>query len=256
MPRGNVELPRPLQRWFHLRFTGLLASLILLLMTAPFVIAIASRTGRPFGSLLLGIAFVLVYLSAVYTVSNERRHLKLATALSLITIVAMATAFMTEAFLAWEIASITSTILLGYVISLTLRFLFSVDRVTTDTIAAAICVYLLMGVLWAFLYSLTSQINPLAFSGAGEMTQLANAAGAGGAPAATVRFAGLDTGTGLYFSFVTLTTLGYGDITPQSTPARMLTAAEAIAGQIYLAVLVARLVGLHIAQQRGVSGES
>ncbi|QDU36330.1 voltage-gated potassium channel [Maioricimonas rarisocia] len=252
---GNVHLPRPLQRWFHLRFTGMLASLILLLMIAPFVLSIASRTGRPFGSLLLGIAFVQVYLSAVYTVSNERRQLKLATGLSLITIVAMATAFITEAFLAWEIASIVSTILLAYVICLTLRFLFSVDRVTMDTIAAAICVYLLMGLLWAFLYSLTSQINPLAFSETEEMTRLANAAG-DDAPAATVRFAGLDTGTGLYFSFVTLTTLGYGDITPLSTPARMLTAAEAIAGQIYLAVLVARLVGLHISQQKGMSDET
>jgi hypothetical protein len=49
-----------------------------------------------------------------------------------------------------------------------------------------------------------------------------------------------------YFSFITLTTVGYGDIVPHSPAARTLAALEAITGQIYLTVLVARLVGLHI----------
>jgi hypothetical protein len=52
----------------------------------------------------------------------------------------------------------------------------------------------------------------------------------------------------LYFSFATLTTLGYGDIVPVSAIARTLATLEAITGQLYLAVLVARLVGLHIAE--------
>jgi voltage-gated potassium channel len=51
-----------------------------------------------------------------------------------------------------------------------------------------------------------------------------------------------------YYSFVTLTTLGYGDITPVTDPARSLSLLEAVMGQLYLAVLVARLVGIHIAQ--------
>jgi hypothetical protein len=55
----------------------------------------------------------------------------------------------------------------------------------------------------------------------------------------------------LYFSFTTLTTLGYGDIVPVSAIARALTSIEAITGQIYLAVLVARLVGLNIAESMG-----
>ncbi len=50
-----------------------------------------------------------------------------------------------------------------------------------------------------------------------------------------------------YFSFETLTTLGYGDIVPRSPAARMLATIEAVMGQIYLTVLIARLVGLHIA---------
>ncbi len=63
-----------------------------------------------------------------------------------------------------------------------------------------------------------------------------------------MRFGGKQSIYPVYFSFVTLTTLGYGDIVPTSATARMLAAAEAVTGQLYLAVLVARLVGLHISQ--------
>jgi Na+/H+-dicarboxylate symporter len=63
-----------------------------------------------------------------------------------------------------------------------------------------------------------------------------------------VRFGAEHTTTALYFSFVTLTTLGYGDITPVSTAARMLATIQAVIGQMYLTVLVARFVGMHISQ--------
>ena len=55
----------------------------------------------------------------------------------------------------------------------------------------------------------------------------------------------------LYFSFTTLTTVGFGDITPVSAFARMFSVTEAIAGQVILVVLVARLVGMHVAQSTG-----
>lgn len=58
----------------------------------------------------------------------------------------------------------------------------------------------------------------------------------------------INQATFTYYSYVTLTTLGYGDITPISTPARSLALLEAMMGQLYLAVLIARLVGIHIAQ--------
>ena len=62
---------------------------------------------------------------------------------------------------------------------------------------------------------------------------------------------GRATALTLYYSIVTLTTLGYGDITPRTPPARMFAAMEAVTGQIYLTVLVARLVGMHIAHSTG-----
>ena len=66
-----------------------------------------------------------------------------------------------------------------------------------------------------------------------------------------IRYRARETVTSLYFSFVTLTTLGYGDITPTSPAARMLAVVEAIMGQLYIAVLVARLVGAYIAGGEG-----
>ena len=56
------------------------------------------------------------------------------------------------------------------------------------------------------------------------------------------------SGLAFYYSFVTLSTLGYGDVSPLNPIARMFSYTEAITGQVYLAVLVARLVGLHISQ--------
>ena len=100
------------------------------------------------------------------------------------------------------------------------------------------CIYLLLGVLWALVYSALELLAPESFT---IMV-------AGGAGNEAMRFRADQAIFPLYYSFITLTTLGYGDVVPSSPPARMLAALEAIMGQLYLAVLVARLVGLHIAQ--------
>lgn len=110
--------------------------------------------------------------------------------------------------------------LLGYVLA--------PGPVGRNRIYGVVSVYLLLGVAWAFAYSLTDSLAPNSFV-------LADADG-GEVPTMS-HF--------VYYSFVTLTTLGYGDIQPASAVARTYSAVEAIVGQLYLAVLVARLVGLH-----------
>jgi len=65
-----------------------------------------------------------------------------------------------------------------------------------------------------------------------------------------MRFGSEKSVTPLYFSYTTMTTLGYGDLVPHAPIARMLTSIQAVTGQIYLAVLVARLVGMQIAESR------
>jgi hypothetical protein len=103
------------------------------------------------------------------------------------------------------------------------------SRIDMNLINGAISVYLLIGISFAHLYALIFAFDPEAFRGLAE---------------------GAVSGTHFtYFSFVTLTTLGYGDITPLTSWGGSFAILEAVLGQIYLTVLVARLVGMHISQE-------
>lgn len=104
------------------------------------------------------------------------------------------------------------------------RFL-QARKITGDTIKGAIAVYLMLGVLWIFVYESIFHINPSAFS--------------------AVAFGKLSF---LHYSYTTLTTLGLGDITPVSNFAMSFTCLEAIVGQLFLVVFIAKLMGLHIVQ--------
>ena len=94
---------------------------------------------------------------------------------------------------------------------------------------------MLMGLMWAYGYALLEHLMPGSFVYPGNISEL-------------------DVDALHYFSFVTMTTLGYGDISPLSEPAKAMAMTQAITGQIYLAVLVARLVGINIAQQMAKKG--
>lgn len=114
-----------------------------------------------------------------------------------------------------------------YVIS---REIFSVEEVKTDTLYGAACVYFLIGFAWSDVYMIIDLLQPDSFTGKDFFDNF------------HLGFA--------YFSFVTLTTLGYGDITPITHTARMYTVLEAATGQLYISILVARLVGLYLYKTR------
>jgi hypothetical protein len=118
-----------------------------------------------------------------------------------------------------------------------LRLIFSTHRVNLDLLFASLCVYLLLGVTWALTYSMIETVAPGSFY---------SSLPEGKFPAYLQMDSG-NTAETLYFSFTTLTTLGYGDIMPTSRLTRLLAALEALVGQLYLTVLVARLMGLHLA---------
>lgn len=125
-------------------------------------------------------------------------------------------------------------IIAGAILSRTLR----ARRVTVDTISAALCVYMLVGLAWAFVYSAIFVFDKDSFSfphyevfGTTTFSEAHHVLSAF-----------------MYYSFVTLATIGYGDITPVSPPARALSALEGIFGQFYIAILVASLVGIRISQ--------
>jgi len=115
-----------------------------------------------------------------------------------------------------------------------LQEVFSDGPVDTQRITASVTVYLSLGLVWTFPYALIELFQPGAF----ELPHRAVGDG-------VVRPGILSDF--LYFSYVSLTTVGYGDIVPVSKPARTLSILEAITGQIFLATVVARLVGLQVA---------
>lgn len=111
------------------------------------------------------------------------------------------------------------------------------NDISLNRIVGAVCIYLLLGVIWSIVYAVVEFAQPGSFRG------LTGTVGTAWVP------------DWLYFSFVTITTLGYGDITPLSQTAKSLAFAEAIVGQFYIAVLVAGLVSAYISAKRG-SGDS
>jgi voltage-gated potassium channel len=118
---------------------------------------------------------------------------------------------------------------------ITCSVLYSITRhqeISGETLLGAICGYLLIGATWSFIYLIISTLDPNAI---------------------TDNFAALNVTRRAqdaeYFSFITLTTTGYGDILPKSASARVWAWLEAATGQIYLAVWISRLVGLQVAQK-------
>jgi len=133
------------------------------------------------------------------------------------------------------IANSFYVIFLCYICVLIGRFLFESSRISLDMILASICLYLLIGLIWAFIYQVIETSDPGAFKFVTIDAMQMEA----------VRYM---RGQFAYYSYVTLSTLGYGDITPVSRVARSWAVLETLSGQFYLAVVIARLVGLYITQ--------
>ena len=124
---------------------------------------------------------------------------------------------------------IAGILLLALVAVEFLRFILRAPRVTAQVLEAGISTYLVFGLLWTLAYMLVGQVDPDAFTFTGE-------------PSASHSMDGFNA---LYYSFVTLTTMGYGDIVPVSRAARMLAVSEATTGVLYVSILIARLVGMY-----------
>ena len=123
----------------------------------------------------------------------------------------------------------------AYAVLLMFRSVFRNNKISLNLIIGAICIYLLIGITCGMVYALLDRLIPNSFVFLNTTHVVSQM------DALMQNF--------IYYSFATLTTLGYGDITPLSSPAKYFSVLEAVAGQIYLTVLVARLVGMHIAQK-------
>jgi hypothetical protein len=121
------------------------------------------------------------------------------------------------------------------------RIVLKQREVTSETISMAIAVYLLLGLSWGLLYIVLFQVQPHAFSFAGASLPALAVTDHQGALFPVL----------IYFSLTTLSTIGFGDITPVTLQARYAAVAEGITGQFYLAILVARLVAMQMSQTPG-----
>ena len=183
--------------------------------------------------LLYRLMLVLILLSSLYLVVHSRRELLFGIVLAIPIILTGWSMEILDENLRLYINSLLHIVFLSYISCYLLVYLFENSDVTKDMIFAAICLYFLLGLIWSLIYFMVE----LHFPGSFNITVPPNI---------------LDTQLLLeelgYYSYVTLTTLGFGDITPESRIARSWTTLEAIVGQLYIAVVMARLVGLHISR--------
>ncbi len=203
------------------RFGFLFVALVLSLGIPPLL------PQGPLVSILMPAFLAAILISGLYSVSKKRKQLVFGLAL---VIPALIFSWSVRLYPAdsFEIAgfALTGTFFL-YLAWLILLFILSAPRVDVNIIFAAICIYLLLGFACAMGFSIAETVSPGAIAYPDRLADFAS------------------DGRAIYFSFVTLTTLGYGDMSPVSGPARGLAIMEAVTGQLILVVLIARLVAMY-----------
>jgi len=207
------------------RHLVLLISLLVIFIVSPFVVPYY------YGPTFLNIIAAGVLLSATYAVSERRSFLIFGLSLSIFSIITTFWLAASPTFWLVIISHGSLVILISFFAVVILGHVLRSGKVTSDKIYGAICVYFLFGYAWAFAYSLIEEVQPESFT---SLTSVD--------PHDLVsRVMQMR-----YFSFVTLASVGYGDIVPHTQTARTMAVLEAILGQFYLVALIGRLVGLHV----------
>ena len=209
--------------YFRRRFFILAVSLLAFILFTPLVQGFVGI------QILWNIFLTGILLSGVHAVSENKWRVYTASLLALPMLLHLWSAYFVETNLHVVIVgSLCGVLFFAYMIVNILVFIYRQDKVTRDLIAGAIVVYLLMAIMWTFIYRVVETVHPGSFT----------------IPTADIhermRF--------IYFSLVTITTLGYGDVVPKTSLATSLATLEAVVGQLYLVTTVAWLVGVRVSQ--------
>ncbi|MCI0150160.1 potassium channel family protein [Paraburkholderia sediminicola] len=208
---------------------GSMALLVCLLVLDVFVVPFALAPDSLFVRGARVVLLSLILLSGVAAVSDHRRAYIVAAVAAGVAILIRCTAWLfpldkIPGLL--DVTALLSLAILGAVVGIKV---FATGHASFDRILGAVALYILIGIVWAEAHQLVNSHIPAAYAGIAH----GNARD--------------DRATWLYFSFVTLTTVGYGDVTPVAHIARSLAILEALIGQLYPAIVLARLVSLHVA---------
>jgi voltage-gated potassium channel len=210
------------------RFLDSYASLLVLLLANFLLLEVIddARWGAVGSTLLAAVALVVAISDPATGHRITRRHWLLVAAcvaLAPLVLLVQWTSLVGLTYLLPVSLLVTATL------PVTLRRILRQPRVTYETVLGALCTYVLLGLLFAFVYLAVDDLAGPFFSQAGSHRQ----------------------SEFLYFSFVTLTTLGFGDLSPDVGLPQALTVLEALAGQVFLVTMVARLVTLWSRQGEG-----
>jgi hypothetical protein len=170
-----------------------------------------------------------ILIFGIYAISREKKHIYIALIMAIPMFGAIWISRLGGDIDFYATGELFGAFFVGFLISILIRFIFSQKEVSKEVIFAAVVVYLLMALMWSFAYFILDFFYPGSFTF--PETSSAN----------LYRY--------LYFSFVTITTLGYGDVAPLTQKASSLVILEAVTGQIYLVVIVAWLVGMHVSRR-------
>ena len=222
MHYSTAEL-RPVSRiYFSRRYAILFYTLLLTMVAAPLMTVFELKG-----------AFIEFFLAAnlvaaVMPVANVSSRRALLTVLAVIAVARFF--FESSEYPALSAVSLGLWTIMGLVAAAyALRFAFRATEVDTEHVYASLSAYLLAGIFFGSFYWVLEQISPGSFQTNGAFTRF----------------------TAIFFSFVTLATLGYGDVVPRTDVARGLAVIEGVGGQLFLAVLVARLVSLYGRRKNG-----
>ncbi|MGH8048040.1 MAG: potassium channel family protein [Chthoniobacterales bacterium] len=218
-------------------FGILLLAIFVMIVGAPLTAEFAHRVPGAEGPGGLAPLTILLTLAAAYAIWNHGSHRRAVTICvvgGILALLGLASLLTDRQRVPDFVHLFAQTLFLLYVTGSILRAVFRARVVDGNVLCGAACVYLLAGALCGYAYAMLEIVNHKSFT----LTDPAMAAS-------------VDLydqpGWLIYFSYTTLTTVGFGDVLPASSLARSLSVLEAVIGQIMLVVMIARLVGLHVA---------
>ncbi|MHC4309100.1 MAG: ion channel [Planctomycetota bacterium] len=207
------------------RFYLLLISITLTLALRPFLEGFIGIR------LLMDIFVTAILMSGLYAASRKRYLFYIGLLIAFPALAVRWSSYFVEVPSSFIVRHVFGAIFFTFLVVLILHYLSKEKKITADVIAGAICGYLLIGLMWASFYSVLEALQPGSFQVPEHLST--------------------DSSYFTYYSYVTLTTLGFGDIIPMTNQARSLSVLESVTGPVYLAVTVARLVGMGISQSMG-----